>query len=236
MQGRVGDVHRNPARRIGPRIIGFGRQPDDSLGVDIGAQGLGGGHQAVDAAMPLAAVDQVGPVQVALNDHIVAVDRRRQVFHDSNPLAARTAHGLDDPERRSFRTLGEGQQGGPVGRQDEAFRKSPGRVDGLAGGQGGGQSRLVGVGRPLVEILGVVTRHQRRRNGKGFAAEALDQGPSRVVGGDRTTGVAQRGGQPLQRVGDLRTGRLAACEQALVGGDGLVQPAQPVRQQGGVSK
>jgi hypothetical protein len=233
MERGVGDVHRGPADAARVRVIGLRGDADDTLGIDVGPQRFGGGHQAIDAAVALAAVDQVGPVNVTLHHHVVPVDGRPGIGGDADPLAAARADRFDDVERRRIRALREGLQRGAVGWQDEALREPAGGIDRPARREPGRQMRLVRVGRPLVEILGIIANDKGRGGLAGFAAKHFVEVAQVVIGLDRPAGVAQGGGQALERQRNFGTGGLGLHQQALIDSDRLLGAPETMRQEGG---
>jgi hypothetical protein len=84
-----------------------------------------------------------------------------------------------------------------------------------------------------VEILGIVANDEGRGGLAGLAAKQFVEVAQVVVGLDRPAGVAQGGGQALQRQRNFGTGGLGLHQEALIGPDGLLGAPETMRQEGG---
>src|SRR6185437_11854304 len=98
MKRGVGHVHRIVGERFGPRIVRLGREANDALAIDIGAQRRGLSNEPIDAQMRLAPIDEKGPAEIALHHDILAPDNAAELGGDDDPLPARAVLRLGDEE------------------------------------------------------------------------------------------------------------------------------------------
>ena len=202
VQRGVGDVGVDVGETGVARIVALGREANHALGMEIGAERFERGDEPVQPHMALAAVDEVGRVDIALHDDVGLAGQRLRVARYRHVLPAGAAARLGDVERAGvFRGVGQKRLAIPGHQEGRRVARRPRHI--LRAAQRLGQLRLAGELGPAGMVDGIVAFGQQAGDAGGVEPIDRNQFAEEAVGGDGEAAVAQHHRHAAQRVRDL---------------------------------
>ncbi len=206
-------------------IVRFGRKAHYSVAVQVGAERVERGHQPIEADVAFAAINQIGPLDVVLDDATAALGEVLDLPGQNHALPSRAALRFRD-EDGARALLGIFDQRLPVFRQYERGGKTGAQGLSPIAIERAREQRFVGEPGPAVEINRGLALHHHAANPAGIEAKYGDEFVQVAIGRDRRAEISQQLHHAAQNVRRFDMVALQPAEQRAVGLHGFLQAAE----------